>query len=31
MIKQQQFLNEKTKANFWRVVLEYRQKRKANV
>jgi iron-sulfur cluster protein len=27
MIKQQQFLNEKTKANFWRVVLEYRQKR----
>jgi len=28
MIKQQQFLGEKTKANFWRVVLEYRQKRK---
>jgi len=27
MIKKQQFLSEKTKANFWRIVLEYRQKR----
>jgi len=31
MIKKQQFLNEKTKSNFWRVVLEYRQKRKKSL